>query len=77
MRNTAAKASADEDVMKANADLSKGISKLFALAEAYPDLKARYKLHRIAGAVGSCRKDIANAKESNYNGCVKKILIIH
>ena len=40
LRNTAAKASADEDVMKANADLSKGISKLFALAEAYPDLKA-------------------------------------
>ena len=67
---TAAKASADEDVMKANADLSKGISKLFALAEAYPDLKANTNFIALQEQLEAVEKDIANARKY-YNGCVK------
>lgn len=70
LRNTAAKASADEDVMKANADLSKGISKLFALAEAYPDLKANTNFIALQEQLEAVEKDIANARKY-YNGCVK------
>ena len=39
-RNTFLSATTKEDEMKANGELTNAISKLFALAESYPDLKA-------------------------------------
>lgn len=70
MRNSAADASDPATVMKANADLSKGISKIFALAEAYPDLKANTNFIALQEQLGTIEKEIANARKY-YNGCVK------
>ena len=39
-RNTYTSATTTEDQLKADSELQKGITKLFALAEQYPDLKA-------------------------------------
>ena len=39
-RSSYENASSHEDALKADSELTKSISKLFALAEAYPDLKA-------------------------------------
>lgn len=70
MRNSAVDASDPEAVMKANANLSKGISKIFALAEAYPDLKANTNFIALQEQLGTIEKEIANARKY-YNGCVK------
>ena len=44
-RNTYVSATLPEDQMKADGELTKAISKLFALTESYPDLKAISKLY--------------------------------
>ena len=70
LRNSAADATDSGDIMKANADLSKGISKLFALAEAYPDLKANTNFLKLQDQLTDLEKEISNARKY-YNGCVK------
>lgn len=70
LRDTAVHANSDEEIMKANADLSKGIARLFALAEAYPDLKANTNFLALQDQLANIEKEIANARKY-YNGCVK------
>ena len=70
LRNSATDATGSKDIMKANADLSKGITKLFALAEAYPDLKANTNFLKLQEQLTGLEKEISNARKY-YNGCVK------
>lgn len=69
-RNKAVSASAPSDVIAANGALTQGLSKMFALAEAYPDLKADKNYANLMSSLGSIEEDIENARKY-YNGNVK------
>lgn len=64
------------DKMNANAKveinnkLSEGISKLMAIAEAYPDLKANENFKELSNQLTKLEDDIANARKY-YNGTVR------
>lgn len=51
--------------------LSEGISKLFALAENYPDLKANTQFTSLQSSLKSVEEDIAQARKY-YNGAVRQ-----
>ena len=61
-----------EEKMKANSNLSLGISKLIAVAENYPDLKANQTFSQLMGELSSIEADIANARKY-YNGTVREL----
>ena len=71
LRNNAASASDSQEILKNNDALTQGISKIFALAEAYPDLKANSNFAKLQEELSSVEKDISNARKY-YNGCVKE-----
>ena len=55
---------------EADKEISKGVATIFALAEAYPDLKANENFMQLSGALTGVEEKIANARKY-YNGCVK------
>ncbi len=63
------KMSEDEKV-EANNKLSQGITKLMAVAEAYPDLKANENFRDLSNELSKVEEDIANSRKY-YNGAVK------
>ena len=69
-RNTFLSATTKEDEMKANGELTNAISKLFALAESYPDLKANENFKELSKELSKIEEDIANSRKY-YNGVVK------
>lgn len=78
-RNTFLSASTPEDEMKADGELTKAISKLFALTESYPDLKAntnfldlQTELQETEGKIASARQ-FYNDTVLNYNNKVDMI----
>lgn len=70
-RNKAVSAQTTEDEMKANGELSGALSKLFALAESYPDLKANTNFMDLQNNLKETEDKIAYARQF-YNDAVLK-----
>lgn len=59
-----------EEKIKTNEQLSSGINKIMALAEAYPDLKANENFKDLSKQLTKIEDDIANSRKY-YNGVVR------
>ncbi len=70
-RNKAVNASSNLEKIEANQDLTSAISKLFALAESYPDLKANNNFMDLQQSLKSIEAEIASARKY-YNGVVRQ-----
>ena len=62
-RNTYTTATTHEDAVKADTELTKSISKLFALAEAYPDLKANENFNSLQKELSETEDKISTARQ--------------
>jgi len=78
-RNTYASAKTPEDEMKADGELTQAISKLFALTEAYPDLKANTNFQELQTELSETESKIASARQFyndtvlTYNNMIEKV----
>lgn len=70
-RNKAVSATTTEEEMKANGELSGALSRLFALAESYPDLKANTNFMDLQNNLKETEDKIAYARQF-YNDSVLK-----
>ena len=70
LRNSAYENMSDEEKIKANEQLTSGINKIMALAEAYPDLKANENFKDLSNQLTKVEEDIANSRKY-YNGVVR------
>lgn len=70
-RNSAANATSVAEKVQAENALSGTLKSLFAVAEAYPDLKANANFMDLQKQLQSVEQDIANARKY-YNGVVKQ-----
>ncbi len=70
-RNMAVSATTPEDKIKAAGEMSGMLSRLFALAESYPDLKANTNFQDLMAQLKVVEEDIANARKY-YNGIVRQ-----
>ena len=70
LRNGAYDKMSDNEKIKTNEQLSNGISKIMALAEAYPDLKANENFKDLSNQLSKVEEDIANSRKY-YNGVVR------
>ncbi len=68
-RNSYTTAVTPEDAMKADGELTKAISKLFALSESYPDLKANTNFQQLQSELTETESKIASARQF-YNDVV-------
>lgn len=68
-RNQYISAGKPEEMMKANTDMTGALSRLFALAESYPDLKANTNFIELQGELGQVEEKIAYARQF-YNDTV-------
>ncbi len=69
-RNSALNASSVEEAAKANSALNHALGSIFALAEAYPDLKANENFMNLQNQLSSIEESIANARRY-YNAVVR------
>jgi len=69
-RNMATSAESMEDKAKANSALGAALGKLFALSEAYPDLKANQNFMQLQDELSNIEDNIANARRY-YNAVVR------
>ena len=70
-RNTYLSASTPEAQMKADGELTQAITKLFALSEAYPELKANENFKQLQSELTSTEDKISYARQF-YNDIVMK-----
>lgn len=70
LRNSSYDKMSDADKLKTNEELSRGINKIMALAEAYPDLKANENFKDLSNQLTKIEDDIANSRKY-YNGVVR------
>lgn len=70
LRNGAYESMSDEEKIKANKELSKGVVKIMALAESYPELKANENFKDLSTQLTKVEEDIANSRKY-YNGVVR------
>ena len=70
LRSKAYDSMPEDEKIKANQELSNGISKLLAVVENYPDLKASDNFKDLSTQLSNVEEEIANARK-NYNGVVK------
>ncbi len=70
-RNNYNKMTTDEKIDKNN-NINENIQTLFALAEAYPDLKANENFMDLSKQLKAVEEDIANSRKY-YNGAVKQL----
>ena len=68
-RNTYVSATLPEDQMKADGELTKAISKLFALTESYPELKSNTNFQALQQELTETESKIASARQF-YNDTV-------
>jgi len=68
-RNSFQKASTPEEEIKANTELTKVVTKLFALAESYPDLKASDSFKELQNSLNETEDKVAYARQF-YNDSV-------
>ena len=59
-----------DEKLNVNKELSQGITKVMAIAENYPDLKASQNFLDLSGQLSSIENDIANSRKY-YNGTVR------
>ncbi len=71
LRNGAYDSMSDDEKIKANENLSNGIIKIMALAEAYPDLKANENFKDLSNQLAQIEDEIANSRKY-YNGAVRE-----
>ncbi len=69
-RNSALNANSIEEKAKANAKLNQALGSIFALAEAYPDLKANQNFINLQNQLSEIEESIANARRY-YNAIVR------
>ena len=62
-RNSYQSATTNEDAMNADTELTKSISKLFALAEAYPDLKANENFNHLQQELSETEDKISHTRQ--------------
>ena len=62
-RNSYQSATTNEDAMNADSELTKSISKLFALAEAYPDLKANENFNHLQQELSETEDKISHTRQ--------------
>ena len=72
LRNNVYDKMTEEDKVDVNNKLTQGISKLFALAESYPDLKANQNFMDLSAQLAKVEDDIANSRKY-YNGAVRNL----
>lgn len=70
LRNGAYNNMSVDEKMEVNKQLSRGISKLIAVAESYPDLKANQNFTDLSKGLSKIEEDIANSRKY-YNGTVR------
>lgn len=70
LRNGAYDNMSSDEKIKANQQLSKGITKIMALAEQYPDLKANENFKDLSKQLTKVEDEIANSRKY-YNAVVK------
>ncbi|AEB06215.1 LemA family protein [Coriobacterium glomerans PW2] len=68
-RNAAVSAGSPEDKMAADNVLTGALRQLFAVAEAYPDLKANQNFIQLQGSLEDTENKVSYARQS-YNDCV-------
>ena len=71
LRNSAYDRMSDDEKVKANQELSKGLIKIMALAESYPELKASDNFKDLSNQLARVEDEIANARKY-YNGTVRE-----
>ena len=71
LRNGAYDDMSSDEKIKANQQLSKGITKIMALAEQYPDLKANENFKDLSAQLTQIEDEIANSRKY-YNGTVRE-----
>ena len=71
MRNKAASTTDMAEKAEAEGQLTQALKSIFALAEAYPDLKANQNFLDLQAQLKAIEEDIANARKY-YNGTVKQ-----
>lgn len=71
LRNGAYDDMSSDEKIKANQQLSKGITKIMALAEQYPDLKANENFKDLSSQLTKIEDEIANSRKY-YNGTVRE-----
>lgn len=71
LRNQNYSGMSNEQKMDVNAQLGFGLSKLLAVAENYPDLKANENFLRLMEELSTVEEDIANSRKY-YNGTVRE-----
>lgn len=72
LRNSSYDTMSTNDKIDANNKLTQGLTKLMALAESYPDLKASDNYKDLSTQLTKVEEDIANARKY-YNGTVRNI----
>lgn len=70
LRNSAYEKMSDQEKIKTNEQLSSGINKIMALAEAYPELKANENFKDLSNQLTKIEDDIANSRKY-YNGVIR------
>ena len=70
LRNGAYDKMSTDDKVEVNNKLSQGITKLMAIAEAYPDLKANENFKDLSSQLAKVEEDIANARKY-YTGAAR------
>ncbi len=70
LRNSTYDKMSDEEKIKTNEQLSSGINKIMALAEAYPNLKANENFKDLSKQLTKVEDDITNSRKY-YNGVVR------
>lgn len=70
LRNNVYDDMSNDDKIKTNEQLAEGITKIMALAEAYPDLKASESFRDLSRQLTKVEDDIANSRKY-YNGAVR------
>lgn len=76
-RNSYMSAGSHQDVMKANGELSQGLSRLFAVSEAYPELKANANFQELQRELSKTEDKITFARQfyndvtMDYNNAVQ------
>ena len=70
LRNAPYESMSDDEKVKTNQKLSQSVTKIMALAEAYPELKANENFKELSKDLSKIEEDIANSRKY-YNGTVR------
>lgn len=72
LRNVSYDSMSNKDKVEADQKLSQGISKLIAISEAYPELKANENFNNLSNELSKIENDIANSRKY-YNATVRTL----